>query len=67
MTSLTLLDELDRMSPMSEDQGHSSMDCVVSLDGVVIGYDHNNPLVRVPVSDYLFWRNCSNHRFVRCW
>ena len=33
---------------MSEDQGHSSMDCVVSLDGVVIGYDHNNPLVRVP-------------------
>ena len=34
--------------PMSEDQGHSSMDCVVSLDGVVIGYDHDNPLVRVP-------------------
>ena len=33
---------------MIEDKGKQSVDCVVSLDGVVIGYDQNNPLVRVP-------------------
>ena len=33
---------------MSEDEGQHPQGCVVSLDGVVIGYDQNNPLVRVP-------------------
>ena len=33
---------------MSEDEGQILGGCVVSLDGVVIGYDPNNPLVRVP-------------------
>ena len=33
---------------MSEDEGQHPQGCVVSLDGVVIGYDQNNPLLRVP-------------------
>ncbi len=33
---------------MSEYEGQHIEDCLVSLDGVVIGYDPNNPLVRVP-------------------
>lgn len=33
---------------MSGDEGQPLDDCVVRLDGLVIGYDPNNPLVRVP-------------------
>ena len=33
---------------MSEDEGQLPDDYVVRLEGVVIGYDSNNPLVRVP-------------------
>ena len=33
---------------MSDDEGQLPDDFVVRLEGVVIGYDSNNPLVRVP-------------------
>tara|TARA_B100000959_G_C14946535_1_gene610113 strand:- start:879 stop:1631 length:753 start_codon:yes stop_codon:yes gene_type:complete len=33
---------------MNGGEGHRNDDCVVRLNGVVIGYDSNNPLVRVP-------------------
>lgn len=50
MTSLTSHDRLGKYGagPMSKDEGQLQDDCVVSLEGVVIGYDSNNPLLKVP-------------------
>ena len=36
------------VSLMNEDEGQQNDDCVVRLNGVVIGYDSNDPLVGVP-------------------
>ena len=45
---------------MSEDEGQILGGCVVSLDGVVIGYDPNNPLVILLL--YKEKYDCAHHR-----